>query len=244
MTPLDIAVKYILPEKRMRLSQFARLNDPFELMSYNQGGAEERYVFKMLRDHWEKSLGVLCFGKHWKSPVMWAHYARSHTGVCLGFDVPDEMPKQIIYEPERIKWAVDLAKPIRGIDISLLEKVITTKYAQWAYEEEWRLFGELKDADPSSGEYYLNFGPALTLREIIVGARCQNSVGSFKKLAGEVERTVEIIKARPAFETFTMTRQMKVSKITVLPKQHLRAPSNGASGLSNLLTNSASDIGR
>jgi hypothetical protein len=219
MTSLDTAVKYILPEKRMRLSQFARLNDPFELMSFNEGGAEERYVFKKLREHWEKSLGVICFGKHWKSPVMWAHYARSHTGVCLGFDVPDDKPKQMVYESVRIRWAVDLAKPIRGIDNELLEKIITTKYVQWAYEEEWRLFAKLEEPDPTNGEYYLKFGPTLTLREIIVGARCQSSVGSFKNLVGSVEKSVEIIKARPAFETFTMVRQKKISPIVVLPNK-------------------------
>lgn len=219
MTSLDTAVQHILPEKRMRLSRFSRLNDPFELMSFNIAGADERYVFKKLRDHWETSLGVVCFGKHWRSPVMWAHYARSHTGVCLGFDVPDDKPRKMVYEPERIKWAVELAKPLRGIDTQLLEKVVTTKYEQWAYEEEWRLFAKLEEPDQINGEYYLNFGPSLALREIIVGARCMCSVGSFKKLVGDVEQSVEIFKARPAFETFTMVRQKKVSPIVVLPKQ-------------------------
>lgn len=219
MTSLETAVNHILPEKRMRLSQFARLNDPFELMSFNQGGAEERHIFKMLRDHWEKSLGVICFGKHWASPVMWAHYAQSHAGVCLGFDVPDDKPKKVVYEQERVKWAVDLTKPIRGVDVDLLERVVTTKYAQWAYEEEWRLFAKLQEPDPRNGEYYLDFGADLTLREIIVGARCLSSVGSFKRLVGKVEKSVEIIKARPAFETFTMVRQRKVSPIVVGPKQ-------------------------
>jgi hypothetical protein len=218
MTSLKTAVDYILPEKRMRLARFARLNDPFELLSFNQGGSEERLIFKKLRDHWEKSLGVICFGKHWKSPVMWAHYAQSHTGVCLGFDVPDDKPREMVYQPERIKWAVDLTKPIRGVDSGLLEQVITTKYAQWAYEEEWRLFSKLTDPDPTNGEYYLDFGPDMTLREIIVGARCQNSVGSFKKLIGVVEQSVKIIKARPAFETFTMVRQKNVVPIIVPSK--------------------------
>ena len=217
LTSHETAVDHILPEKRMRLSQFDRLNDPFELMSFSQGGAEERYIFKKLRDHWEKSLGVICFGRHWRSPVMWAHYARSHTGVCLGFDVPDDLPKEMIYEPERIKWAVDLAEPIRGVNVELLERVVTTKYAQWAYEEEWRLFAKLEERDPKNGEYYVDFGPKLMLREIIVGAKCSSSIGSFRKLVGTVQKSVEIVKARPAFETFTMVRQKKVSPIIVLP---------------------------
>jgi hypothetical protein len=145
---------------------------------------------------------------------------RTVSHVCLGFDVPDDKPRKMVYEPERIKWAVDLAKPIRGVDVELLERVVTTKYAQWAYEEEWRLFAKLEEPDPKNGECYVNFGPSLTLREIIVGARCQSSVGSFKRLVGNVEKSIEIIKARPAFETFTMVRQKKVSPILVLPSKH------------------------
>lgn len=218
LTSLETAVQYILPEKRMRLGRFSRLNDPFELMSFNFGGADERYIFKMLRDHWEKSLGVICFGKHWTSPVMWAHYAKSHTGICLGFDIPDDRPKKMVYEQERIKWAVNLVKPLRGLDNWLLEKVITTKYEQWAYEEEWRLFAKLEEPDPINQEYYLNFGSNLTLREIIVGANCQSSVGSFRRLVGDVEQSVTIIKARPAFETFSMVTQKRVKPIVVQPK--------------------------
>ena len=126
----------------------------------------------------------------------------------------------MIYEPERIKWAVDSAKPIRGVDVELLERVVTTKYAQWAYEEEWRIFAKLEEADPANGEYYLDFGPTLMLREIIVGAKCVSSVGSFRKLVGNVEKSVEIINARPAFATFTMVRQKRISPIVVLPNKH------------------------
>ena len=219
LTSLETAVQYILPEKRMRLGRFSRLNAPFDLLSFNQGGAHERYIFKMLRDPWEKALGVICFTQHWRSPVMWAHYADRHKGVCLGFDVPDERVSQMVYEPERIKWVADLSKPIRGLDEELLRMVVTTKYSQWAYEEEWRLFGELRDPDPKNGDYYLNFGPELALREIIVGSGCKSSVGSFRKLVGDVEQSVTIIKARPAFETFTMVKQQRVSPIVVAPKQ-------------------------
>ena len=219
MTSLDVATKHILPDRRLRLGQFSRLNDPFELLGFDLSGSEERLVFKKLRDHWEKSLGVLCFGQHWKSPVMWAHYAQSHTGVCLGFDVPDHLPKKVIYEPERIKWAVDLKHPVRGLSAELLEQVITTKYAAWAYEEEWRVFAKLLDPDPVNGEYYVDFGPGLTLREVIVGTRCPKSLGSFRKLIGKVDESVKIIKARPAFETFTIVRQKNVSPILVLPKR-------------------------
>ena len=219
MTSLDVAIEHILPERRMRLARFDQLNDPFELMSASIAGNEERLVLKYLRDHWTKTLGVICMCKHWKSPLMWAHYARQHTGVCLGFDVPDEKPKQMHYEPERMKFLVDLDKPLRGVTVDLLEKVITTKYSQWAYEEEWRLFSKLEEKDVNNGFFYLPFGENLALREIIVGTRCTTSLGSFKRLIGSTDKSVTIIKARPAFETFTMVRQEKVSPIVVHPKK-------------------------
>ena len=96
MTSLDIAIDHILPEKRLRIARFDSLNDPFELHGVDMG-SDGAHVKKTLIEHWTPTIGVLCFGLHWKSPVMWAHYARSHTGVCLGFDVPDDKPQQMQY---------------------------------------------------------------------------------------------------------------------------------------------------
>jgi hypothetical protein len=218
MTKLETATRYILPEKRMRLSRFHRLNDPFELMSLKLDGPNSRKAFKALVDHWGKTFGIICMGRHWKSPLMWAHYADSHQGVCLGFDVPDEMPRRIEYGRERVQYVIDPNKSVGGITEELLIKVLTTKYAEWSYEEEWRLFSKLKQPDPDNGEFYLPFGPELQLREIIVGVRCSAPVGSFRKLIGRVDQSVTIVKARAAFETFSIVRQQKVTPITVNPR--------------------------
>ncbi|OYT92968.1 MAG: hypothetical protein CFE43_05505 [Burkholderiales bacterium PBB3] len=218
MTSLDVAMKHILPERRMRLGQFDRLNDPFELLCASVGDKRARHVFKFLREYWTEKLGVLCMGRHWKSPLMWAHYAGNHTGVCLGFDVPEELAKPIRYEGERLQNLINASAPLNGVSIELLEKVLTTKYAQWSYEEEWRLFSKLEEKDPIDGFYYLPFSDKLVLREIIVGSRCTKPVGTFRKLVEPVQHTVKVIKARPSFETFTMVRQMRVVPIVVKSK--------------------------
>jgi hypothetical protein len=158
-------------------------------------------------------------GKHWGSPLMWGHYADNHKGVCLGFDVADIWPKQMNYEPERLKHLIKIGEPADGLTHDGLEQVPTTKYQQWAYEEEWRLFLNLKDKDPINGEYYLDIGPELVLREIILVARCKASVESFRKLVGQVGQSVTIIKARAAFESFTIVRQKAVVPIVVSPKR-------------------------
>jgi len=219
MTSLETAVTHILPERRMRIAQFQGLNDPFELMSVRLDGQEGRKIFKALLDHWNKTLGVICMAKDWKSPLMWTHYAKNHTGVCLGFEVPDDKPIQMKYEAERIKLILDLQKPIGGIDRELLLKVLTTKFTQWAYEQEWRLLSKLEERDPDNGFFYIPFGPALSLREIIVGTRCKKPIGSFKKLLTHIEEPVTIIKARAAFESFSMVKQKRIPTITVRPKR-------------------------
>jgi hypothetical protein len=203
----------------MRIGQIDRLNDPFELLSVRMNGKHERFVFKLLREHWIKTLGVICMGKHWKSPVMWAHYADNHKGVCLGFDIEDCWPKQMKYEPERMEQLIKIGESTGGLTEESLELVLTTKYEHWAYEEEWRLLLKLSDKDPINGEYYLEIGPKLILREIIVGARCPAPVGSFRKLVGQVAYSVTVIKARAAFESFTMVRQNAVSAIVISPKR-------------------------
>jgi hypothetical protein len=219
MTSLKTAAEYILPERRMRCGRLGKLNDPFELRCFNFGAKEERALFRPLLEHLHKTTGVICFGKHWKSPVMWGHYADSHRGVCLGFDVqPDNLVHEMQYVPERVAWKVDVTKPIHGANEELLKLMMTAKYDAWKYEEEWRLYAGLQD--PVNGSYYIEFGENLTLREVIIGASCTTPVGTIKKLVGDVNQTVEIFKARPAFETFTMVRQKAVKPIVVKPRKH------------------------
>jgi hypothetical protein len=141
MTSLETAINYILPEQRMRLARLDKLNDPFELLSAQVQEKPDRLVFKTLRNHWINTMGVMCMGLNWKSPLLWAHYAKNHTGICLGFDVDDGLACQMSYEPERLKVMLDSKKPYLGLDEEFLLKVMTTKYSEWSYEKEWRLFG-------------------------------------------------------------------------------------------------------
>lgn len=220
MTSFDTATRFILPEKRLRISQIDRMNDPFELLSVRMDGKHERFVFRLLREYLVKTYGVICMGKHWTSPLMWSHYADHHKGVCLGFDVPEGKALQMNYEPERLRHLIKMGEPAGGLTEEVIGQLLGTKFVQWAYEEEWRLSLKLKEADPINGEYYLKFGPELTLREVILGSRCRAPVGSFRKLVGEVDHSVRIIRARPAFESFTIVQQKRVTPIVVSPRRN------------------------
>lgn len=154
---------------------------------------------------------------------MWAHYAENHTGVCLGIEIVEEDKiRKMVYEPERLKSLFDASKSNADANEESLLKVLTTKYTQWEYEDEWRAFANLDDCDARTGLYYVDFGPTVLLREIIVGARCTKPVGEFAKLvkaSGKVLEPVTIMKARPAFKTFTMIPQKLVTALTVKPSR-------------------------
>lgn len=79
---------------------------------------------------------VCCFSKNYNNPLMWAHYANKHAGVCIGYSFP------ILPENFRI-YNVTYRKNILPIDIEVDEDRVmyywlTNKAIYWKYEEEVR----------------------------------------------------------------------------------------------------------
>lgn len=220
--------KKILQEQRFKLARVNELNDPFEFIAASIGEKQARKVAKLLHDHWHKNIGMLCAGTSYSSPVMWAHYGHKHHGVCLGFDflVDEEMrgPSQVKYEPERIKGLFDNLGPHSLMTEEQLQVLLTTKFKDWEYEREWRLFGKLDERDPEDGLYYLSFEPYIQLREVILGARCKDTVQDFALLVPPSKQPVEVFKLRGAFDSFAMVRQKQISPIVVRPKKAAPKP--------------------
>ena len=78
---------------------------------------------------------VYCLSEACNSPLMWAHYTRSHTGVCLEFDArvpPFSAAAKVKYRTTYP--AFDM--------IDLTPEALITKSHVWAYEAEWRIVAE------------------------------------------------------------------------------------------------------
>ena len=82
--------------------------------------------------------GVCCFTEDPKSILMWAHYADSHKGICLQFEVSRSievlMFAQLVEYSEEfpiIEWPKDKDR--------LIQDVIFRKYYVWRYESERRI---------------------------------------------------------------------------------------------------------
>jgi hypothetical protein len=209
----------ILKERRLKLARFGELNDPFELSLIDSRPRETRKVVKLITDHFHQNIGVICFGANWASPVMWAHYGDKHFGVALGFDIPDELLTRIEYTDKKISVPFGPHLPKHGLSEALLTRIRKTKATDWSYERERRVEAPLKMKDPVTGLYYVDFGPQLALREVIVGHRCAWTAHAIRPVLGAVTGPIRICKARPAFGRFEMVENKQVKPVTIRPRK-------------------------
>jgi hypothetical protein len=189
-----------LREKRLKISTLDDLNDPFELLPYEMKDRNRRAALYATRTQIAKNRGILCFSSTWRDPVVWAHYADKHRGLCLGIEVPDDKCKAVKYENRRLKLP---SKP------SLLdaEALLFTKYVNWQYEEELRIWVALNACE--NGLYFAEFGPMLTLTKVIAGARCALTQRELADAAAPLSRHITLVKARAGFREFEIVKDQQ-----------------------------------
>lgn len=87
---------------------------------------------------------ISCMSKLNDQPLMWSHYAKSYSGICIAYDIEainkdGYKYKEVIYEKE---FATMDFKTILADDNSehmdQLDKVLRTKSTDWKYEKEVR----------------------------------------------------------------------------------------------------------
>lgn len=212
--------KVILKERQLKLSTVEELNDPFELLGASIGDKRARVVVKHAQKRLSETFGLVCMSKTWQNPVMWAHYGDKHRGVCLGFDVLDTIPYEVQYTPTRLTHLLGDIPTLADMNHDALDALMTTKYEDWSYEQEWRIIVQftdsIKDAD---GKHFLQFNNrALSLREIILGHRCPWSLQEAAKTVGRITKGVVLKRVRPSFHKFEMVRQQREAALYVKPR--------------------------
>ncbi len=198
--------------KRIRISRYGDLNDPFELLGENLGQKEMRRALRLWKDEFQKTKGLLCFTKHWENPVLWSHYSSKHRGMCLGFDLNDKFKIEVEYAEERIPITFVDGDPAKGIDETFAAKLVRTKFIHWKYEEEIRIVIQLDDGTLEDGSYFLPFSNDLQLREVILGPLCSIPVDSVRALVASAYESIEVRKARLAFKWFKVVPDERFEK--------------------------------
>jgi len=199
-----------LRRQRIKICLLDELNDPFELMGLALKNREARISFRNFKRQMNEKYGLLCFSKRWHNPVLWAHYGDRHRGICLGFDVPTHLRK-IYYSAERLRIVLDTTDSGEELNEASMQKLLFTKYEDWAYEEEYRVYIELEDRDQESKLYFKDFGGDLHLKEVIVGPMCDVSYDEIYDIVA-ASSDVSIIKARLAFNSYRVVKNRSPGK--------------------------------
>jgi hypothetical protein len=188
--------------QRLKVSRFKELNDPFELMGVNVNNTAARKAFKATRDELNKTKGLICFTQDWKSPLIWGHYADKHAGIALGFDIPSKFLTDVTYATRLFTLQLDprTKKPVQGT----VDLLMATKFADWSYEKECRMFVNLDPKEAEGGMYFVQFSKDLKFREIVLGPRCNYKIADIrafaKKVSGDDE--IKVTQSRIAFSRF------------------------------------------
>jgi hypothetical protein len=191
-----------LAMRRLKVSRFLELNDPFELMAANLSDDDERRAMQGFHDQIDATKGVICFSSRWDNPVLWGHYADKHRGIALSFEVPDYLLFQARYENSRFFLPRDPKTNRFKPDEATIQRILSTKFTDWKYESEWRYFVDLSEAKFEAGLYYEDFSESLKLTEVILGAKCEISKEKVQSLIDALGLSAEVKKAKIALDEF------------------------------------------
>lgn len=170
-TPLDSYCWDSLELSTLYFSAPEKLNDPadcqidlgkaFRLARVNQQfnyshQEEQRFLnFARKIENIAKTCGVfsLCSGSidGDKERLLWAHYAKNHTGICLTYKIPSTFVIEHLIGCAKVEYTPDaLYDALRKLNIlgdpdfeteikPIVTAFLTTKSPEWAYENESRL---------------------------------------------------------------------------------------------------------
>lgn len=126
----------------------------------------EQYDAYMLRGNLLHSTGVICLTKDYNNFLMWSHYARAHSGFCIGFDdtIVNALDDSNTIAQGEVEYSDNL--PVVNFYTSDIHDIIKAlfmyKGTVWKYEEEFRVISQ------TSG--IKTFNKSL-VREVIIGCR-------------------------------------------------------------------------
>jgi len=189
-----------LRQRHLKIAQLGDLNDPFELFAFKQSDRRFRQANSATKREMAQQYGLLCFSLEWHNPLIWSHYADKHRGLALGFDVNQQVLKQVSYIKNR--------PVLNNNEDEDGDSLLYTKYVGWNYEREARIYTRLEDPDPITCLYFVDFGEQLVLREVIAGPLCEVTKQELRNATGSTTK-VKFMKARLAFKTFRVVTDQR-----------------------------------
>jgi hypothetical protein len=202
-----------IANKRIKVAELDKLNDPFELLAVDTRDKSLRRAFRMMKSELAGTKGITCFSKSWRNPVQWSHYGDRFRGVALGFEVPDGLLVPINYVRKRMFIEIEEIKNGTFNEQTMLT-ILTTKFTHWRYEKEVRGFCNFTKQEQinraNNQVIFQYFSEQLRLKEVRLGPDAsQHTEHEVQEALAAFGQKVELIKTRLAFRSFSVVRDMR-----------------------------------
>lgn len=172
----------------IHLSNIGLFNDAYEgipVSAYSSLSGKQKSALSMMAN-------VVCFSESFDNNLMWSHYADSHRGLCVEYDIKRLSDKNtirkifpVLYDGERIsncelnKLADDLIELWDDLDkgyehaegpyLRSIMPLLLKKNEIWNYEREWRLIYTLP-------QYYDDYGSNSQWTNLLLNFDCITAV--------------------------------------------------------------------
>jgi hypothetical protein len=148
--------------------------------------------------------GIACFSAKPDSIRMWANYAKSHKGICVGYDTK--------IQPFNVAISVNYQNPNKPFDIfaclqddptEIANHIALRKAEEWKFEDEYRI-----PVNIEGNPRLISFQPS-AIKEIRLGARIE------PEFREKVLRAISVLPVRPKliqmgcdFDRFVLTEMV------------------------------------
>lgn len=118
-------------------------------------------------ERYKEDIVCACFTESYDNLLMWSHYASSHTGFCIEYNVDKlgEMIKENLYPVLYTNEKPDITEEFCNMENNAIIKGLISKANEWSYEEEWRI---LRSKNSFEGSYYAR----KAINTIYLGSKC------------------------------------------------------------------------
>lgn len=155
----------------------------------------------------QQKTGAYCFAGDPRSILMWSHYAKNHTGICLQFEVVKDhntflaaIPMNYVDEHPTYNWAAD--------SNDMYKRILLSKFSVWNYERESRIIMQ------EAANTYIRFLP-VALVGLILGSRIDD------KTVGIVESVLKerSLRGMPEVKIYQASKHPNKYELIILRKQ-------------------------
>ena len=203
-------------ENALKVSDFSNLNDPFELRYSGASDKRTRDYLAGYSASLSMQIRLLCCSKSWSSPVLWGHYADHHRGIALVLEVDSRSVHDVKYVKSRnILTKNNIKKEnFDSLDPKSIS-LLTTKYIEWKYEDEARMFFDHSDMKRFGGLEFVDCNDfKIKIVGLILGPL---NTTSNKDISRSIpyKKSIWYTKARLAFNSYKVVKDQRSVKVKV-----------------------------